>query len=250
MRFVMMHKANKDSEAGVPPAPEVVAAIGELMQEMVRAGVMLGGEGLRPSSNSVRLSIVDGRRSVARGPFARANGLIAGFIIIRAASMDEAVEWASRYAEIVDAAEIDIGLVTEPWDIGFMPKPEGITTARFMIMRKADSRTESGAKPSGAVLAGIRKLTEEMLQAGVFISAEALEPSSKAVRLNYSNGQRTLMEGPFTETKELIGGYGLVQVASREEAVEWAWRFAKVIAGSGQLEMDVRAVQSSDISHS
>ena len=249
MRFVMMHKANKDSEAGVPPAPEVVAGIGELMQEMVRAGVMLGGEGLRPSSNSVRLNFSDGRRSVARGPFARSNGLIAGFIIIRTPSMDEAIDWASRYAQIVGAAEIDIGVVTEPWDIGFMPKPEGLTTTRYMIMRKSDSETESGAKPSPAVLTGIRKLTEEMLQAGVFISAEALQPSSKAVRLHYSNGQRAMMDGPFSETKELIGGYGVVQVASQEEALEWAWRFAKVVAGSGQLEIDVRAA-ASEPSHS
>lgn len=243
MRFVMMHKANKDSEAGIMPAPEVMAGIGELMQDMVRAGVMLGGEGLRPSSNSVRLNFSGGRCSVARGPFAHANGLIAGFIIIRAASMDEAIQWASRYAEIVSAAEIDIGVVTEPWDIGFMPKPEGLTTMRYMIMRKADSQTESGAKASAAVLTGIRRLTEEMLQAGVFISAEALEPSSKAVRLHYSNGARAMMDGPFTETKELIGGYGMVQVASQEEALEWAWRFAKVIAGPGQLEIDVRPVQ-------
>src|SRR5690349_9364608 len=155
MRYVMMHKANKSSEAGVMPAPEVMAGIGELMQDMVRAGVMLGGEGLRPSSNSVRLNFSNGRRSVTRGPFAHANGLIAGFIIIRAASMDEAIEWSSRYAAIVDAGEIDIGVVTEPWDIGFMPKPEGLTTTRYMIMRKADGQTESGARPSTAVLTGI-----------------------------------------------------------------------------------------------
>jgi hypothetical protein len=243
MRFMMMHKVDKNSEAGLPPPPEVIAAIGQLMQEMAAAGLLLGGEGLRPSSFTVRLNFSEGRRSVTRGPFAVSNGLIADFSLIRAASMDEAVEWATRLAAIVGDVEIDIGIACEPWDMGMCPKPDGLTTTRFMLMRKADSKSESGARPSPQVTAGIRKLTEEMMRAGALISAEALEPSSKGWRLNYADDECVVTDGPFIESKELIGGFGLAQSNSPDEVLEWATRFARIVAVDGKMEIDVRLVR-------
>src|SRR5260370_10993358 len=98
--------------------------MGKLMEEMARAGVLLAGEGLQPSSKGVRLTFSGGKCTVNRGPFSGSNELIAGFAIVRVESMEEAIEWASRLAHALRDAQIDIGLVKEPWDLRLCPKPE------------------------------------------------------------------------------------------------------------------------------
>ena len=175
-----------------------------------------------------------------RGPFTDSNGLIAGFAILRTTSMDDAIEWATRFANVVGDVEIDIGLVVEPWDLGMFPKPEGLTTTRFMLMHKADKTSESGAPASPQVMAGIRRLNEDMVKAGVFVTAEGMQPSSKAVRLNYSGGKCVTLDGPFTESKELIAGFCMLRANSREKALKWVPRFVAVVAGLGDIEIDVR----------
>jgi hypothetical protein len=96
MRFMMIVKANRDSEAGVLPSKELIAAMGKFNEEMANAGVMLAGEGLHASSQGARVSFSGGKRTVTDGPFAETKELIAGFWIIQVKSKDEAIEWAMR----------------------------------------------------------------------------------------------------------------------------------------------------------
>lgn len=96
MRFMMIVKANKDSEAGALPSKELVAAMGKFNEEMVKAGVMLAAEGLQPSSKGVRITDSGGQRSALRGPFPDIRELVAGFWIIQAKSLEEAIEWGMR----------------------------------------------------------------------------------------------------------------------------------------------------------
>ena len=96
MRFMMIVKASKDSEAGVLPAREMFEEMGRFNEEMVKAGVMLAGEGLQASSEGARVIISDAGREVRKGPFPLTDDLIAGFWIIQVGSLDEAVEWARR----------------------------------------------------------------------------------------------------------------------------------------------------------
>jgi hypothetical protein len=238
MRFIMMHKADKNSEADVPPSPELVVSMGKLMEEMAKAGVLLAGEGLQPSSKGVRLKFSGGKRTVTRGPFTGSNELIAGFAIVRVESMEMAIEWASRLANVVGDVEIDIGLLKEPWDLGLCPKPDGQMT-RFMMMYKADESSEAGVSPTSEVM---EKWTQDMVEAGVLLSAQALQPSSKGARLKFAGGKRTVRDGPFTESKELIGGFCMLQVKLKEEAIEWGSRFAKTLRDArveGDLEIDI-----------
>ena len=95
---------------------------------------------------------------------------------------------------------------------------------RFMIVVKASPESEAGVLPSEEELREMGKYNEELVKAGVMLAGEGLHPSSKGVRIRYSGDQRTVVDGPFSETKELIAGFWLVQVRSREEAVEWAKR--------------------------
>jgi hypothetical protein len=96
MRFMVMVRANKDSEAGLPPSPELVAAMGEFNKEMLKAGIFLAGEGLHPSSKGARVRYEGKKHTVIDGPFTEAKELIAGYWLIQVKSKEEAIEWMKR----------------------------------------------------------------------------------------------------------------------------------------------------------
>ena len=96
---------------------------------------------------------------------------------------------------------------------------------RFMIMVKGNKDSESGMKPEEKLMSDMADFHEQLAKAGVLLDASGLQPTSKGFRIKYSGGRRTVVDGPFTESKELIAGYTLIQVKSREEALEWAKRF-------------------------
>jgi hypothetical protein len=97
-------------------------------------------------------------------------------------------------------------------------------TMRFMLLVKADQNTEAGVLPSKELVAAMGQFNEEMVRAGVLLAGEGLHPSSKGARLKFSGGERTVIDGPFPETKELIAGFWIIQVQSKAEAIEWASR--------------------------
>lgn len=108
---------------------------------------------------------------------------------------------------------------------------------RFMILVKADKNTEAGVMPSEKLLAEMGKYNEELLKAGVLLAGEGLHPSSKGARVRFSGAQRTVVEGPFPETEQLIAGYWLWQVESREEAIEWVKRCPNPTGEDGEIEI-------------
>lgn len=108
---------------------------------------------------------------------------------------------------------------------------------RFMILVKADKNTEAGVMPSEKLLAEMGKYNEELLKAGVLLAGEGLQPSSKGARVRFSGAQRTVVEGPFPETEQLIAGYWLWQVESREEAIEWVKRCPNPTGEDGEIEI-------------
>ena len=199
---------------------------------------MLDGAGLRPSSTRVRLSFSNGKRTVKHGPYKGDNELIAGFAMLKVKTMDEAIEWSSHFAKVVGDVEIEVGPVTEPWDLGVMPKPDD-APLRVLAMHKADKQSEAGVPPSPKLMEDMGKLIEEMTKAGVFVSGQGLAPSAKAARITNSGGKRTIVDGPFAESKELVSGFMILEFKSKAEAVEWACKYADVV---GAEEVDVREV--------
>jgi hypothetical protein len=95
---------------------------------------------------------------------------------------------------------------------------------RFMMIVKANKDTEAGVMPKEELLAAMVKYNEELVKAGVLLDGTGLQPSSKGARIKFSGGKRTVIDGPFTESKELIAGYWLIKVKSKQEAIEWAKR--------------------------
>lgn len=96
---------------------------------------------------------------------------------------------------------------------------------RFMILVKASAQSEAGIMPNEKVLAEMASYHEQLAKAGVLLDGSGLQPSSKGWRVRYTNGQRTVIDGPFAETKELVAGYTIIQVRTRQEALEWTRRF-------------------------
>src|SRR4051812_33246100 len=113
MRFMVMHKVDAQMEAGGPPSARIIQEMGQLVQGALKSGVFKDGAGLHPSSRRVRLVFEAGKRTITRGPFPGSNELLASFAMVKAASMDHAIELASRAAEVVGDAEIEIGPVVE-----------------------------------------------------------------------------------------------------------------------------------------
>ncbi|HZL73008.1 MAG TPA: YciI family protein [Planctomycetota bacterium] len=210
MRFIIMHKTNARWEAGAIPTPELIARVGRLIGDLVAAKVLRGAEGLRPSSQGARLRRSDGKLNVLKGPFKGDHELIAGFSMVQAASLDEAVEWASRWAESLGDVEIDVRPFTEPWDIGMAPKPAGVSTRRYMALLKATAETEAG-KP--------------LFPAGRAPATETLRPSRRGRRYKNTGSGITWTDGPFSESKEMVGGYVIVSADSLEDAARWVPRY-------------------------
>ena len=109
---------------------------------------------------------------------------------------------------------------------------------RFMVIVKANKDSEAGVLPDEKILADMQKFNEELAKAGVMLAAEGLQASSKGARVRFSGGKRTVIDGPFAETKELVAGFWLWQVKSKEEAIEWLKR-----APFEDTEVEIRQVQ-------
>ena len=108
---------------------------------------------------------------------------------------------------------------------------------RFMIIVKATKDSEVGVMPEEKLIAAMATYHEELAKAGALLDASGLQPSSKGWRIKYSGGKRTVIDGPFTETKELVAGYTLIQVKSREEALEWTKRYPNPYLKDGEIEV-------------
>jgi len=108
---------------------------------------------------------------------------------------------------------------------------------RFMILLKGDKNTEAGVLPSEQLLTAMGKYNEELVKAGVLLAGEGLQPSSKGARVRFSGRERTVTDGPFTEAKELIAGFWIFQVKSKEEAIEWVKRCPNPLEGEAVIEI-------------
>ena len=110
---------------------------------------------------------------------------------------------------------------------------------RFMILRKADSDTEAGNMPSEELLSAMADYNGEMVKAGIMVTGEGLKPSAKGARIKFRQGKPIVTDGPFAETKELLAGYTLIDVESKEEAIEWTKRWPALDA-NGEVELELR----------
>jgi hypothetical protein len=164
-------------------------------------------------------------------------------VIFRAATVDRAAEVAERFGRIFGDVVIDVRPVNEPWDLGFSPKPEGLLTRRYMAVVNADASSEAAVPLTAAQRAMLQQLTADSTRDDSFLALEHFEPSRKAKRLapakEPTRSKHVVLDGPFTETKELIGGFVIVDVRSIDDAVGWARKYVESV---GAQEVDVRGL--------
>jgi hypothetical protein len=268
MRFMVLVKSDARSEAGVLPDEKLLSQMGSYNEGLIRAGAMLAGEGLKPSSQGARVRISQGKTRHIDGPFAESKELVAGYWLLQFPSHDEAIRVLSRapFAE----GELELRPMYEPEDFaveapGSAPEqtidtseqpaerpeqeeaarkadpPARIPgTTRFLCMLKADAYTEGEDKATPELLAEMSGLVEEMNKAGVLLMGEGLKPSRFGKRIRFDGGKRTVTDGPFTESKELIAGVSLLQTRSLAEAAQWGRRMLDIhMRGVGSREGEI-----------
>lgn len=243
MRFMVMHKNDAHTEAGEKPGPELMARMGAYIGEHVQKGQFLDGAGLGPSSTRTRLTFQGGASKIQQGPYAGAHELVSAILLLQVRSRDEAIAWAERYGKILGDGEIELGPLNEPWDLGLMPKPDD-APLRLLLLHKADQASEAGQGLSPRQKADLTKLRNEMTRAGVLTTTVGLAPSSKSKRLRFVNNAREVIDGPFAESKELIGGYALLELPSMEVAITECTRYAEILGGT--LEVDIRPLAAAE----
>jgi hypothetical protein len=242
MRFMIMHKNHPNTEAGHPPPMKLVQEMGAFIGEYAKTGRFIDGAGLSASKTRTRLTFRDGLCTVKHGPYRGEHELPAATLLLKVRTREEAIGWAERYGKILGDGEIELGKITEPWDIGLMPAPEN-PPLQILLIEKASRATEGGGR-SPKQKAELTRLKSEMTKAGVLVRSIALQPSSKAKRLVFTNNDLRVHDGPFTESKELLGGFAVMELSGMEEAIELCRRYAEILGGT--LEIDVRLLDQTD----
>jgi hypothetical protein len=242
MRIMFMHKNDSETEAGKPPPMELVAKMGAFIEEHAKAGRLLDGGGLNASKTRTRLVFRGGHCTVKHGPYRGEHELPAATLVLKVRTREEAIGWAERYGKILGDGEIELGKLNEPWDIGLMPAPEN-PPLQMLLIEKADPDTEGGGR-STKQRADLTRLMTEMTKAGVLLRSMRLAPSAKAKRLVFENHDLRVLDGPFAESKELLGGFAVMELSGMDEAITLCRRYAEILGGT--LEIDVRVVDPTD----
>lgn len=242
MRFMVLHTVDANMEAGGPPSPQIVQSMGELVQGSSRDGTFTTGAGLHRSARRARLEPAGDGVRVTHGPYSGRNELLSSFAMIRAGSLEEAIERARELSRVLGDAEVEVGPVVEPWEIGVMPRPEGATSTRFLLLCKGDRSTEGSAELPPERRAALERLLGALRDEGVLLLADRLAPSAGGARFAKGpDGKRTWVDGPFAESKELIAGFSILELPTRADAIAWANRYAAILTESS---VDVRPLAS------
>jgi hypothetical protein len=242
MRFMITHKNDPQTEAGHPPPMELVTKMGAFVDEYAQAGRFIDGAGLGASKTRTRMVFKSGQSTVKHGPYGGERELPAATLLLKVRTREEALGWAERYGKILGDCELELGKVNEPWDIGLMPPPEN-PPLQILLIEKADQATEAGGR-SPKQKAELTRLKTELTKAGVLVRALQLKPSGTAKRLVFTKNDLRVLDGPFVESKELLGGFAVMELSGMDEAIELCRRYAAILGGT--LEIDVRLVDQSD----
>ena len=269
MRFLILVKASKDSEAGVMPSEQLLSDMGKFNEQLAQAGIMLAGEGLQPSSKGARVRFSGDKRIVIDGPFAETKELLAGYWLWQCKSREEAIEWVKRCPNPMPGqeAEIEIRQVFEAEDFGPELTPEirqqeervraksppkidansrllrrGLqqpftnweTTMKYMLLIYMDENAMDSAERE-ACYAQSAQLCHDLQAKRQYLDASPLQPVATATSVRVRDGKPLITDGPFAETREQLGGYYVVDAKDLNEAINIAARIPPARKGTVEI---------------
>jgi hypothetical protein len=244
MQFMIFRKADKDTEAGVLPGAELLQAMGGYTQQLVDAGIMRGGEGLQPSAKGVRLQLAPGRVTIVDGPVTETKELIAGFWVIDVASKQEAIDWLSRWPRADGGGNVELELRESGCPGGCAGvEATAVTDApgkRFVVLLRSSADLESEVPVPREKLDALDAHNAAEARKGVLLAADGLRSSARGARVKIAGGKLSVVDGPFTEIKEMIAGYWMIRAASLQDAIEWAKR--NPYPTGPEVEVEIRQV--------
>lgn len=266
MRFMVLVKSSPQSEAGVMPDEQMLSTMGAYNEGLIKSGAVLTMDGLKPSSKGARVRIRAGKTRHIDGPFAEAKELVGGYWVLQFKSDEEAIETLKRAPLVNGAVEVRPMYETADFAVDNFEQAGGWRdrevaareasaagkgparipgTKRFLCMLKADVFTEGEDSATPELMAEMGALVEEMSKAGVMLSGDGLKPSRYGKRIVYDGTKRTVVDGPFAETKELIAGFTILQARTLAEAAEWGRRMLDIHmrgVGSSEGETELREI--------
>ena len=224
MRFMILRKADTGSEAGAHSA-ELVGAMARYREEMRKAGVLRIDEDLQPSARGVRVHFRNGEVGITEGPF-EGDHLLASFGMIEVSSRQEAIEWIKRWPTLDANGEalVELRETGCPGGVAEVAVPAGSkdeSSQRYAILLKSDANMEAGIMAELSRLDAMTQRNLEGMRSGVLLGGEGLQSSAKGLRVKFSRGKPAVIDGPFTEIKELVAGYWVIQARSMNEAIGW-----------------------------
>jgi len=260
MRFMIIRKSAENTEAGAKPTPELLTAMLGFHDDLTKAGIFKGGDGLKPSSVSTRVRLTGNKFAVVDGPFAETKELVAGYSVIDVPSKEDALAIMRRWPAEDGDVELELrqlyGADDFPADPAAgdpppppAPPPRKPGTVRYALLIKSDARTESGAPPDPVVIKQMDDLMRDPVATGAMLGGQGLKPSAQGAKLRRTRGKVTVVDGPFTETKELIAGFSLLQYASKQEAIDFAKRWLQIHvdwSGTGAGEIEIRPLYEAE----
>jgi hypothetical protein len=237
MQFLILSRADDEFEAG---RASDGGALGRYLDCLRQAGVLrLAGE-LLPSGHGARLAFAGNAWREERGPFADPSELVAAFVMIDVRSRDEALTWASRWpgreGHEIEVREAGCSAGCAGFDVTAGAGVNG--RARFMVLLKSDADEEAGVHPPPGIIDAMMRHNEEGARAGIVLAGEGLKPSVRGTRIRFEGARQSLFDGPFTEAKELIAGFWLIEAGSLEQACDWARRYP--YPRRGRVDVEVR----------
>jgi hypothetical protein len=242
MHFLIVRKADSDSEAGAPVTRELVDAMAAYCDQLAAQGRFHAGEGLKPSRDGVRVHFTAGREPVLTdGPFTEAKELVAGFSVIEADSMDDAVAWVKGWP-VEDAnghAEIELRPIGCPGGLSNFgdPAEDESGRTRYIVMLKANARSETDWNPGPEILGRMAEANRAGHEAGYLIAGNGLSSSRHARRVRFSKGQPQVFDGPFAEIKEMVAGFWVLRVDSLDDVIAWTRTYPFPDGDDARLEI-------------
>jgi hypothetical protein len=229
-----MHKVDAKMEAGEKPSKELIQEMGQFVGKYLKSGVFKDGAGLHRSAARARVRFTGDKPSVERGPYAGSNELLASFAMVSTSGIEQAIALGTDLGKAAGNCEVEVGAVVEGWDLNGSPRPAD-APHRFLLLVKANAAFEAGASQPAA----IRALYDGWTKQGLLQSEATLRPSKGALRVTTSGGKNHWTDGPFTESKELVAGFSILELPTLEDARRMTEDYVKIL---GDTECDIREV--------